>query len=455
MAKYLEDIRVLGGTVSIGSLTSSNTDNLFEVNGDSAVYGSFSTTGLKITNGASSGYILQSDASGNATWTAPVVATFGSFGIANSNGEYTYYSTITSALSGANSGQTVEFFSDYEESGNVEVVLVDGVNINMNGHTYKITYTAGSLDGFIAAGVTCSFQNGTIIIDIGSSTSFPVYGLVVVNSSIDATGLVIKVESSSGYGVPVGCGDNAILKNISAYSIDYYAISVNANNANLYNCYGECFGTWPVIQLGRITGGSVFRPWSYATNCTFIGINESAMEIGYNGIAINCFAKGSPTSTSAVTLLGGKMIGGYVISETGRAIQASGYNHFLNLPEPYDQRGWKISGVELVSYATSSNVVNLSGGFGDSIGIFENCNVIAATAGNGIRINDTRTNRILISNCHIRLSSTASYAIYGSTFSQRCMYVNNIFSNTSTPVDTTTVIQDIINTPDSQGNIII
>ena len=40
MAKYLEDIRVLGGTVSIGSLTSSNTDNLFEVDGDSAVIGS-------------------------------------------------------------------------------------------------------------------------------------------------------------------------------------------------------------------------------------------------------------------------------------------------------------------------------------------------------------------------------------------------------------------------------
>jgi hypothetical protein len=158
MAKYLEDIRVLGGTVSIGSLTSSNTDNLFEVDGDSAVIGSLavgtysntpgyvfdargdinigkngvntlvsflgpnvdlygasanyinirtgyrislftyatpiaqldtsqsifygnivgnnniscsatvSTTGLKITSGASNGYILQSDASGNATW---------------------------------------------------------------------------------------------------------------------------------------------------------------------------------------------------------------------------------------------------------------------------------------------------------------------------------------------------------------------------------------------------
>lgn len=70
MGRFYEDIRVLGGTVSIGTLTSSNINNVFEVNGNSAVYGSFSTTGLKITNGASSGYILQSDASGNATWVA-------------------------------------------------------------------------------------------------------------------------------------------------------------------------------------------------------------------------------------------------------------------------------------------------------------------------------------------------------------------------------------------------
>jgi hypothetical protein len=48
MAKYLEDIRLLGGTVSIGSMTSSNINNLFEVNGNSAVYGTSSTIGLDV-----------------------------------------------------------------------------------------------------------------------------------------------------------------------------------------------------------------------------------------------------------------------------------------------------------------------------------------------------------------------------------------------------------------------
>ena len=75
-----------------------------------------SGTNIKTINGSSilgSGDITVSSASGK-------------FGISDSNGAYTYYTTLSAAITAATSGQTVEFFTDYTETGNVTISMNQG-----------------------------------------------------------------------------------------------------------------------------------------------------------------------------------------------------------------------------------------------------------------------------------------------------------------------------------------
>ena len=74
---------------------------------------------------------------------APSVAS-GVWGIANTSGVYTYYTTLTLAMAAATSGQTIELFADVTETAAINVTLKNGVSINGNGHTYTYTNTAGN-----------------------------------------------------------------------------------------------------------------------------------------------------------------------------------------------------------------------------------------------------------------------------------------------------------------------
>lgn len=88
----------------------------------------------------------------------------GPFGIANSTGVYTYYNTLQLAINAASSGQTVEVFTDYTETGNVSINLKNGVDINFNGHTYTLDFS-GSTNAFSDNGiaVNCGLLNGIIV----------------------------------------------------------------------------------------------------------------------------------------------------------------------------------------------------------------------------------------------------------------------------------------------------
>jgi len=72
----------------------------------------------------------------------------GVFGISNTSGAYTYYTTLTLAMTAATSGQVIEMFANYTETGAVAITLKDGVNINGNGYTYTLN-NSGLLSAFI------------------------------------------------------------------------------------------------------------------------------------------------------------------------------------------------------------------------------------------------------------------------------------------------------------------
>ncbi len=89
------------------------------------------------------------NAAGTALETyTPSTSSTGRFGIADSNGAYTYYTTLTLAMAAASSGKTIEFFTDYTETGAVTITCKDGVTINGNGHTYTCTSAGAGLKLF-------------------------------------------------------------------------------------------------------------------------------------------------------------------------------------------------------------------------------------------------------------------------------------------------------------------
>jgi hypothetical protein len=106
MGKYFEDIRLLGGTVSIGTLTSSNFNNIFEVSGtssfsDSVAIGTFTSShlltigspgrGAQIAlNGQTDGRVVIRTRDSAGTWTASLPNTKGTisqFVFSNFGGE--------------------------------------------------------------------------------------------------------------------------------------------------------------------------------------------------------------------------------------------------------------------------------------------------------------------------------------------------------------------------------
>jgi hypothetical protein len=230
MAKYLEDIRLLGGTVSIGSLTSSNINNLFEVNGNSAIYGTFSTTGLKITNGALSGYILQSDASGNATWVAPSGAGVTGSGTTNYVPRWSGVSTLTSTSSIYDDGSKVGILTtspgatldvrgsaifnenggdfDFRIEGDTDQNLffvdasLDNIGIGTSAPTgRKVQINQGNNDvGLYLSGNSTSIGNISLLVQNASSTSDNTT-IYAWNSTTTGLGVSIDALANSSSGV--------------------------------------------------------------------------------------------------------------------------------------------------------------------------------------------------------------------------------------------------------------
>ena len=226
----------------------------------------------------------------------------GPFGVPDSNGVYTFYSTIQSAINAASSGQTVEVFADYTETGTgsaSSVNLKDGVNINFNGHTY--TYNpnvANNLNAFKDNGVAvdCKMFNGTIqrlntvnIFTLGNGcVSFTADSRFETDCTFISERNVITTSSSSS--IVIGgkyisfSGTAASQGNVIAGSItDAYleiqtpvstpiVLSMSANssasNCTIYSsgiCVGVTLGT--SATLSNSTVDTLSRGINTATNC--------------------------------------------------------------------------------------------------------------------------------------------------------------------------------------------
>ena len=313
----------------------------------------------------------------------------GIFGISDSAGTYTYYTTLTLAMAAATSGQTIEMFADVVETGAVTVTLKNGVNINGNGHTYTLN-NSGLSHAFSAANsvtTSCNINNLNVV-RTGSTGSITDNSCLILG--INGTGSINCAGSTFGNSGS-GC-----------------AIVFNSNSTHLIN-YAIAYATttWGAIGMFTSAGGRL-------NNSIGFGISSGTGIRCHNGGDIqNC--TGYSDSGYGIYGLSGSQSNSVGISSTG--------NGFFAAESAFNCVGRSISGIGF----EAQNGVNITGCVGVSIsgrGIStQNATIYNCT---GISSSSSGVSLSGVGKAYnITAKSSTSYAMWG-TLSTYQLYGGNI-----------------------------
>ena len=419
------------------------------------------------STGASSGDVATANGSGGVTWSAPSGGSSGVLGISDATGTYTYYSDFASAIAAASSGDTIEMFADIEETTNTTVTLIDNITINGNGHTYTLNVD-DTADAF-----TFSVTNGTAyfnnikVLRTGRATG-TASGAIgnFVNNTIKCQGAVFISDYGRGFR-----GDQGNIHNAHIISVEH-GVYAPFSSKNLYNCHIEVSSTSArgtylsggevnncyvkaVSMAISVSAGQVYNSTGISTNSYGIfavniydSIGKSTSSIGIGGqIASNCVGISSTDfgtnvgSSRNCTFISVSGSGAYRGSHQNATIISSS-NYGINEPVQLDNCYVESSSNRVCSLRDNSEIRNSN--------LYCKWN---STTGECITSLVARTNPIL-TNTTIKVTNSGAYGInmyIGSTL----RYANNSFQGTTIPINTTTTTQGIVNTSDSQGNILV
>ena len=229
-----------------------------------------------------------------------VSGNIGVLGIADSRGDYTYYSDYTSAMIAAKSGDVVVQFANIVERKSITITLKNGVNINLNGFTYTVT-TTGIYNFSTTAAVVCSISNGTITggISINNAsanitTNCTINGTVLINagnlSGGVINGAVITPNVTSG---------NVTINNICVNG--YGSFALNSTTITINNCIFSATGTL-AVECNTQNGTRL-----QFNSCTFISLAGYALcsNNGLNLRTYNCVCISTASVSLAVGTIGG------------------------------------------------------------------------------------------------------------------------------------------------------
>jgi len=476
----LKDIGVLGGLGNItgatlpsaglaASLNQSNNQDTYGlyINVSNPGTGNAYIGVLKDgTEGA--GKVLTSDANGLATWQTPSSSSGGQFGISDSSGVYTYYTTLTLAIAAAVSGDTIEMFTDVEETTNTTITLIDEITINGNGHTYTLNVddTADAFTFTVANG-TAYFNNIKVVRTgraLGTAT-----GAIgnFVNNTIKCQGAVFINDYGRGF-----IGDGGSIYNAHIISVEH-GIYAPFSSKNLYNCHIEVSSS---SAMGTyLSGGLVNNCYVKAVG---IAINVSAGQI-YNSIGISTNNYGISSNGEIYDSIGKSTSGiGLNGQRATNCVGISSTNYGTNVSESRNSTFISVSGRgafrgnhQNATIISSSNIginepVNLDSCYIESssnipINFRDNSEIRNSSisskwnnaGGHGTTSFVARTNPI-VTNTSIKVANASAYCL-NMYPSSTLRFANNSFSGATTPVNTSNVTQGIVNTSDSQGNILV
>ena len=422
-------------------------------------------TGGTYTSSASTITLDRND--GNSVSISGIVSSsFGKFGISNTNGEYTYYDTIELALAAASSGDIIEQFSNVSVSGTTTINLINGVTWQMNGYEYKNVDSGQCMMFTIPTNNTVkfTFKNGKITRD-GGTYSGDANGCVdsgnYTNSEIiaegmnflAATGRVFHEKATLIGGNWVGQNFNASGKIINVYVNASAGSTVAGTSAEIYNSYFYSASGYHYTTSGCKSYNSTFESdGNYAAymgngnneshNCTYISSASYGLKIlgdtattysrafncvgissvGY-GIHMDAFAKAfncssfSKAGNGAWAARDSEMHNCTIESKAGQGVLASNDVTIKNcsITSKYDNSG----GHALQIY---------NGYFGTGF----------IAVGNHLKVTNASANGLKVASTNIG------------------KYAMNTFEGSTTAIDdASTAGNQMINTPDIYGNLLL
>jgi hypothetical protein len=297
----------------------------------------------------------------------------GIFGISNASGAYTYYTTLTLAMSAATSGQTIEMFADVNETGDVEITLKNGVNINGNGHTYTLS-NSGLIHAFKAASsvnTSCNLINLNVVRRGSTANLF------------DNSCLILGV---SGTGT-INC-NGSTFKNLGSGS----AILFYTNSSHEVNF---------AVAIAKTTYGSI------GMFTTLGNLNNSVAYATTGGTGIRCHNGGTIQNCTGISDSGYGIYGLAGVQSNSVGISTSG-NGFICANIAVNCVGRSTSGIGF-EVNTSNNIFNCIGisvsgaGFVTS-STTQNCSGISSS-GNGFRVSH-------VANYNLTAKSATNYPVW-------------------------------------------
>ena len=389
--------------------------------------------------------------------------------IYDATGTPTMYSSLTAAITAASAGQTVEILADITETGAVEIILKDGININGNGHTYTLSNaTAGTnvlKDNNVS--VKCKILNWTVVRTTG--TGYCLF-LDNVSSEVDATGSFFKSTSYAA----VCCEGK--LSNCEAYTTSgvfyaFYGTNTSSALGSFYNCktFGSVYGFYrpkeAVDCVSRVSG--IALETNSSTNRIINFYGYSTGDVAYYGGG--CYVEGGFFVSDAnhafeSVVTGGRLNGGYYFSSANVTVEHYGASKDIDingatirstasqaLVFSVNATG-KVSNCHIESTAAStiyfdSGSTNLE---------LYNCTVICLynnAAGHTIQTNNTGVTGVIKGNV-LEVANTGANCITGLA-TTTLNYADNIYKGSPTTPINANIAQGITGTEDNQGNILI
>jgi len=390
--------------------------------------------------GGTAGQVLTDDGAGNVTWQSG--GSSGIFGIANASGVYTYYTTLTLAMTAAVSGDTIEIFADVEETGSVTITLKDGVKINGNGHTYILSVDDATNALTMSSVGTYDLYNWNVKRTgrtAGTTTGYTFYS---TQTSAKINFLGVNLENTFGtcyYG-------GGQIKN--AYGVGY-----------LNGLYGGT-GSYPVVHNSYFesttSGTGMYVPYTNIYNST--GVSNSGIGISCNGNVFESMGI-SVSNTGIQAQRMNKCIG---ISTSGKGLHGGSRNCTGISTSGFGGASGDFYNSTLISSSnyglSGANAYNCSVQSSTSIAT-SSCSIYNSTirclwnnVGGHCTITFALGLREIV-NSILEVTNSSAYCIsayVGSTWK----YANNSFKGATIPINPS-LIQGITNTSDSQGNILI
>ena len=373
----------------------------------------------------------------------------GVFGISDSAGIYTYYTTLTLAMAAASSGDTIEMFADVEETGDVTVTHKNGVNINGNGHTYTLSAdtTADNLRNNDSS-FYAEIYNLKIVRSgraAGTSTGFGLnYGTTYYLDTILVCSGVNVVntfgDAVRGKGTYRGVHAKGYLSGIST-----------AGTTGVYNCYGESTSSGDGIYVGA---GSVYN--SVGVSVSGAGVYGTKV---YNSSGFSTSGTGVIGTQGAFNVQASSTSGyGMSNSICYNCYSISSSNYAFYLCSVYNSRGVSATSRAYsqggLTYTISNNTFESSGTYTVAIAgssVFSNNTVVCLwnnAGGHALYAVGDAT----ITHNSLRVTSISANCIGGGAYNVQMAL--NSFKGSTTPVNPS-ITQLITNTSDSQGNILI